>query len=95
MALAIRYDAAVTRCATNGMKLANIDSPEVEAAVRVHSETIYPLGTFWVEGQSASSCTIFQRLLLTNQYARRTVDCGLAYFFYCEMTGLKDLFLKF
>jgi hypothetical protein len=84
-----KYDAAVAFCAANGMKIANIDSPAVDVAIRAHGDQVYPTRYIWVEGKtSATSCSLLFRASVLTTFARATSDCSNSLNYYCEFDGM-------
>lgn len=85
------YDQAVAFCSANGMKIFNADVAEVESALTSFSNMQWPVGTFYVEGKSGTSCNVLSDAGRVT-FAKSTVLCTVANHFHCEYNS--EFFLE-
>jgi hypothetical protein len=86
------YDAAVTTCTANGMKIFNADSVDTENAMVSFSNVQWPYGNFWVEGKSGTICSAFSNDKKLS-YFKTQSTCTLNAYFHCEYQSKNHLTL--
>jgi hypothetical protein len=80
------YDNAVASCTSNGMKILNSNSADVENFMISYSNVQWPYGSFWTEGKNGTGCLSFSNDKRLTYY-KTMATCTNSAYFHCEYQG--------
>jgi hypothetical protein len=93
---ALNHPASVSLCQQHYMKILKVDSSDVQTAITSFSDTRFPSGNLWVDGNTSPTCSVLNRPILppppSSTFAPSTATCTNLYYSYCEYTGTCDIF---